>query len=441
MRVHFGTDGIRGRANENLSVDMAYRIGQYLGQTFRGGRILIGRDTRLSGSMFESALSAGITALGANAWLLGVCSTPELIYLVRNQKFSCGIMITASHNPYYDNGIKIINSEGMKIDAALETAIEDYIYGDGQLEFLTGEAIGQTHRYEEGLEEYLRFLQSHFPSDLYGYNIIIDCANGSASVTAERMLKRLNANVTVLANEPNGFNINRGCGSTHIENLVAAVREGHYDIGLAFDGDADRLIAVASDGAVVDGDKIIFCCGRYLKERGLLDNGKVVTTVMANLGLFKVLDRYGIGYEKTQVGDKYVYDCMCRNGYVLGGEQSGHIILSRHATTGDGLMTALQLLEIMKAEDKTLNELTDELQVFPQLLVNLEVKDKEAVMKDEDVLAKCRQVEEVLAGEGRVLVRCSGTEPLVRVMTEARTDEICRKYVDEIIEVIKNKGY
>ncbi|MBO4218235.1 MAG: phosphoglucosamine mutase, partial [Erysipelotrichaceae bacterium] len=322
-----------------------------------------------------------------------------------------------------------------------ETAIEDYIYGDGQLEFLTGEAIGQTHRYEEGLEEYLRFLQSHFPSDLYGYNIIIDCANGSASVTAERMLKRLNANVTVLANEPNGFNINRGCGSTHIENLVAAVREGHYDIGLAFDGDADRLIAVASDGAVVDGDKIIFCCGRYLKERGLLDNGKVVTTVMANLGLFKVLDRYGIGYEKTQVGDKYVYDCMCRNGYVLGGEQSGHIILSRHATTGDGLMTALQLLEIMKAEDKTLNELTDELQVFPQLLVNLEVKDKEAVMKDEDVLAKCRQVEEVLAGEGRVLVRCSGTEPLVRVMTEARTDEICRKYVDEIIEVIKNKGY
>ncbi|MBO4219051.1 MAG: phosphoglucosamine mutase, partial [Erysipelotrichaceae bacterium] len=323
MRVHFGTDGIRGRANENLSVDMAYRIGQYLGQTFRGGRILIGRDTRLSGSMFESALSAGITALGANAWLLGVCSTPELIYLVRNQKFSCGIMITASHNPYYDNGIKIINSEGMKIDAALEEAIEEYIYGDGQLEFVTGEAIGQVCRCEEALEDYLSFLKQHFPSDLSGYDIIIDCANGSASVTAEKMLKRLGANVTVTANEPNGFNINRGCGSTHVESLAEAVRNGNYDIGLAFDGDADRLIAVASDGSIVDGDKIIFCVGRYLKDNGLLDNGKVVTTVMANLGLFKMLDKYGIGYEKTQVGDKYVYDCMCRNGYVLGGEQSG----------------------------------------------------------------------------------------------------------------------
>jgi phosphoglucosamine mutase len=441
MRAHFGTDGIRGRANENLTVDMAYRLGQYLGKTFREGRILIGRDTRLSGGMFESALSAGITALGANSYLLGVCSTPELIYLVRSQKFSCGIMITASHNPYYDNGIKVINSEGMKIDAGLEEALESYIYGEQQLEFATGEAVGQVYRYEQGLEVYLDYLQQQFPSDLSGYDVIIDCANGSASVTAEKMLKRLNANVTVLANQPNGFNINRDCGSTHIDNLVAAVKNGHYDIGMAFDGDADRLIAVASDGSIVDGDKTIFCVGRYLKNNGRLDGGKVVTTVMANLGLFKILDRYGIGYEKTQVGDKYVYECMCRNGYVLGGEQSGHIILSQHATTGDGLMTGLQLLEIMKKENRTLNELTDELTVYPQLLVNVQVADKEAVMKDEDVLAKCRQVEEVLNGEGRVLVRCSGTEPLVRVMTEARTDEICKKYVDEIIEVIKNKGY
>ncbi|MCR5066728.1 MAG: phosphoglucosamine mutase [Erysipelotrichaceae bacterium] len=441
MRAHFGTDGIRGRANENLTVDMAYRIGQYLGKNFRGGKILIGRDTRLSGGMFESALAAGITALGTNACLLGVCSTPELIYLVRNQKYKCGIMITASHNPYHDNGIKIINSEGMKIDATLEEAIEEYIYGDDQLEFETGEAIGQVYRCEEDLEVYLGFLQEHFPSDLSGYDIIIDCANGSASVTAEKMLKRLGARVTVLANEPNGFNINRDCGSTHVEKLAEEVRKGHYDIGLAFDGDADRLIAVASDGTIVDGDKIMFCVGRYLKDNGLLNNGKLVTTVMSNLGLFKMLDKYGIGYEKTQVGDKYVYDCMCRNGYVLGGEQSGHIILSRHATTGDGLMTALQLLEIMKKESRSISELTDELKIYPQLLVNLEVKDKEAVMKDEEVLAKCRQVEESLAGDGRVLVRCSGTEPLVRVMTEAVSDEVCRKYVDEITEVIKNRGY
>lgn len=441
MRIHFGTDGIRGRANENLSVDMAYKIGQYLGYKSSGGNILIGRDTRLSGSMFASALSAGITALGSSAYQLDVCSTPELIYLTRHGDFAYGIMITASHNPFHDNGIKIISSEGLKIDAALEEEIEDYIYTDQQLPFAYGDKIGQVYDYKEGLQNYLRYLRQEFPTDLSGCRLLIDCANGSATVTAFQLLSSLNAQVQVLSNTPDGLNINRDCGSTHIERLVEAVKRGHYDAGFAFDGDADRVIAVASDGQIVDGDKILFCCGRYFQKHGLLDHDKIVTTVMANLGLFKKLDEYGIGYEKTKVGDKYVYESMCKNGYVLGGEQSGHIIFSRHATTGDGLLTALQLLEIMKKEGKNLNELTDELKVYPQLLVNVEVADKEAVLADEDVLAKCAQVEKELAGEGRVLVRASGTEPLVRIMTEAASDEICKKYVDEIIEVIKSKGY
>jgi len=441
MRIHFGTDGIRGRANENLSVDMAYKIGQYLGYKSNGGNILIGRDTRLSGSMFASALSAGITALGSSAYQLGVCSTPELIYLTRHGDFAYGIMITASHNPFHDNGIKIISSEGLKIDAVLEEEIENYIYTDQQLPFVYGDKIGQVYDYKEGLQNYLRYLRQEFPTDLTGCQLLIDCANGSATVTAFQLLSSLNAQVQVLSNTPDGLNINRDCGSTHIERLAEAVKRGHYDAGFAFDGDADRVIAVASDGQIVDGDKILFCCGRYFQKHGLLNHDKIVTTVMANLGLFKKLDEYGIGYEKTKVGDKYVYESMCKNDYVLGGEQSGHIIFSRHATTGDGLLTALQLLEIMRKEGKSLNELTDELKVYPQLLVNVEVADKEAVLADEDVLAKCAQVEKQLAGEGRVLVRASGTEPLVRVMTEAASDEICKKYVDEIIEVIKSKGY
>ncbi len=441
MQAHFGTDGIRGRANENLTVDMAYRIGQYLGNYLQGGRILIGYDTRLSNGMFENALSAGITAMGANAYQLKTCSTPSLIYLVRTQGFDLGIMITASHNPYTDNGIKIISKDGLKIDADLEKAIEAYIYSDDQLPAATGAGIGKVIDYADGLQIYLDYLADEYPLDLSDYHLLIDCANGSNTMTAYQLLTRLNAKVDVINADPNGLNINLNCGSTHIEGLVEKVKAGSYDAGFAFDGDADRVIAVAGDGAIVDGDKIIFCCGMYLADHNQLNGGKVVTTVMANLGLFKLLDKYGIGYEKTQVGDKYVYECMCNNGYVLGGEQSGHIIYSKHATTGDGLLTALELLSLMVKEGKSLNELTDELFVYPQLLVNVEVKDKEAVLLDADVKAKCAEVEALLEGNGRVLVRPSGTEPLVRVMVEAETDELCKEYVYSIVDYIKSKGY
>ncbi len=437
MKIHFGTDGIRGRANENLTVDMAYRIGQYVGKTFVGGKILIGKDTRLSSSMLEAALSAGLAACGCNAYQLSVCSTPALVYLVRNEDFDGGIMITASHNPYHDNGIKIISSEGSKIKAEFEQEIEDYIYSDRQLELAIGQNIGTINDYRSGLNDYYDHLYKEFPLDLSDYKIIIDCANGSSTVTAPVVFKHLNAQLTVTNNTPDGYNINKDCGSTHINKLVELVKAGNYDVGFAYDGDADRVIAVAGDGAIVDGDKIIYSCAKYLNSKGQLNGGKVVTTVMANLGLFKKLEEEKIGYEKTQVGDKYVYQCMQENGYVLGGEQSGHIIFSQYATTGDGLLTSLMLLKVMSDTKKSLNELTDALIIYPQILINVEVKDKEACLKDQRLLDKCDEVQKILKDNGRVLVRVSGTEPLVRVMLEAQSEEICKKYAEEIVEVVK----
>lgn len=440
MKIHFGTDGIRGKANEDLTVDMAYRIGRYIGNHFNGGKVLIGRDTRISGSMFESALAAGLTAGGCNVYLLKVCSTPSLVYLVKNEGFSCGLMISASHNPYYDNGIKIISNQGTKIDIDLEEKIEEYIYNDSKLAYATNENIGQVFDYTEGLKIYLKYLKREFPLDLSNYKLLIDCSNGSASFIVERFLRSINCQVDAINNQPNGVNINLNCGSTHIDVLVEAIKKGDYDCGFSYDGDADRVIAVAGDGTVVDGDKILYCCGKYLASQGKLKGNKIVTTVMANLGLFKKLDKLNIGYEKTAVGDKYVYQNMCENGYVLGGEQSGHIIFSEHATTGDGLLTTLEILKVMISENKTLNELTDDLYIYPQLLVNVPVKNKEACLKDEEVIAKCKEVEEILHGDGRVLVRASGTEPLVRVMIEASTDEICHQYVMEIVDLIKSKN-
>lgn len=437
MKIHFGTDGIRGRANENLTVGMAFKIGQYLGKTFVGGKILIGKDTRLSSSMLEAALSSGLSSCGCNAYQLGVCSTPSLVYLVKNEDFDGGIMITASHNPYYDNGIKIISSDGCKMDAAFEKEIEDYIYSDEHLPLAIGQDIGQVKDFHKGLDDYYKHLFEEFPLNLSNYKIIIDCANGSSTVTAPVVFKKMNAQLTITSNQPDGYNINRDCGSTHIDKLAEIVKKGNYDIGFAYDGDADRVIAVASDGQIVDGDKIIYCCGKYLSQRGLLNNGKVVTTVMANLGLFKKLNEENIGYEKTQVGDKYVYQCMCQNGYVLGGEQSGHIIFSQYASTGDGLLTSLMLLKVMLETGKSLNELTDDLFIYPQILINVEVKNKEECLKNPKLLQKCKEVEDLLKDNGRVLVRASGTESLVRVMIEAQSEELCKKYAEEIVDTVK----
>ncbi len=444
MKIHFGTDGIRGKANEDLTIDMAYRIGQFVANSLLENqgqcKVLIGKDTRLSGDMFEMALASGLTSVGGDAYLLGVCSTPSLVYLVSKQDFNCGFMISASHNPYYDNGIKIITGSGTKMDSEFEKQIEEYIYGEEQLPLAIGENIGTVSLYNNGLDFYFDYLFKNFPLDLSNLKIALDCANGSSCVTAEHVLRHLKADVKVINNCPNGLNINRDCGSTHPESLVKFVQDNSCDVGFAFDGDADRVIAIAKDGQIVDGDKIIYACGKYFKKHNELRGNSVVTTVMANLGLFKKLDEYEIGYEKTAVGDKYVYENMIQNDYVIGGEQSGHIIFKDYASTGDGLLTALMILKVMLSEKKSLNELTDDLFIYPQLLVNVEVKDKEAMLENENVLKACQNVEEVLKGNGRVLVRPSGTEPLVRVMVEASSDELCSKYVNEIVEVVKNEN-
>ncbi|MDD6467548.1 MAG: phosphoglucosamine mutase [Erysipelotrichaceae bacterium] len=440
----FGTDGIRGKANQTLKVTVAYKIGCYLGYYFSQqgkDKILIGKDTRRSSSMLESALAAGIVACGCDVYELGVCPTPSVAYLVRRDKFACGVMISASHNPYYDNGIKVFSSRGTKLEREVEEKIEAYINQDEELELCTGDAIGEIYSWSDGLDEYLNWLEDLVPLNLSQFRIAIDAANGSATTTAYRLLTRMGADCTLMNSEPNGLNINTQCGSTHPEGLVETMLKGKYDLGLAFDGDADRLIAVAPDGQLIDGDKIIYCCGKYLNERNELTSSTVVTTVMANLGLFKKLEEEHIECKVTQVGDKYVYECMNRENYDLGGEQSGHIIFKKCASTGDGLLTALKLLEVMSNTKKTINELTDDLFIYPQLLVNVKVHDKEKAMKDSKVVEACKRIEEELHGEGRILVRPSGTEPLVRVMVEAKTDGLCNKYVYEVVDIIEKNGY
>jgi len=446
VRPHFGTDGIRGRANEVLTSDMAYGIGRYIGwyyaqQKGSQANILVGKDTRLSSNMYEAALAAGITASGSNAYLAGFCPTPCVVYLVKQGDFACGVMISASHNPYYDNGIKVIAGNGTKMDPKVEAAIEGYIYGDEQLPLAVNEQIGQTIQFPQGLEQYLEHIEKIMGLDLRGMHIILDVDNGAATYTAPRLMKKLGAEVDVINDRPNGQNINNGCGSTHPEMIAARVREGHYDAGFAFDGDADRLIAIAPDGAIVDGDKTIYCCGKYLHDKGLLRHDTVVATVMANLGFFKRIEAAGLKTAKTKVGDKYVYECMCDNDYVLGGEQSGHIIFKDLETTGDGLVTALMLLKVIKETGKTLNQLTDDLKVYPQLLVNVQVKDKQHVFDEPLLKQECAKVEAALGSEGRILVRPSGTEPLIRVMVEAGSDELCRKYVYQVVDLIKQNNW
>ena len=440
MGKYFGTDGARGRVNENLTLDMAIRIGQYLGWYYgkeRHAKIIIGKDTRLSSDMFEMGLAAGATSTGATVYLLGVCPTPSVSYLIRKEHFDCGIMVSASHNPYHDNGIKLFNHEGCKMNPEVENAIEDYIDGKCTVPLAKDDAIGSVIEWDEGLEIYESWLKELVNIDLSGMKIAVDLANGSATATAVETLSSLGATVEAIHNSPNGININTNCGSTHPQELQEMMREGNYDVGFAFDGDADRLIAVDEDGNLFNGDYTLYVCGRYMKKNNTLNKNTVVTTVMANLGLYHALRDNVIDYEQTAVGDKYVFECMQNNDYRIGGEQSGHIIFLEHAVTGDGLLTALKLLQIMVDEKKSLKELGKDLFIYPQLLVNVQVQDKNKTMESAELKEQIDQVAAELGDEGRILVRPSGTEPLVRVMVEAKSDALCHDYVYRIVDYIK----
>ena len=449
MGKYFGTDGFRGEANKTLTAEHAYKIGRFLGWYYGRNKeegekckIVIGKDTRLSSYMFEYALVSGLTASGAEAYLLHVTTTPSVSYVVRTEDFDCGIMISASHNPYYDNGIKLINSNGEKMDEETILKIEAYIDGlSGEIPFAVRDQIGRTVDYAMGRNRYIGYLISLATRSYKNKKVGLDCANGSSWMIAKSVFDALGAKTYVINNEPDGTNINTNCGSTHIEGLQKLVKEKGLDVGFAFDGDADRCLCVDENGNVINGDMIIYIYGCYLKERGKLAGNKVVTTVMSNFGLYKALDDAGIEYEKTAVGDKYVYENMSANGYRVGGEQSGHIIFRKYATTGDGILTAIKMMEVMLEKKKTLAELAAPVPVYPQVLKNIRVTDKAAAQNDPDVQAAVKAVGEKLGSDGRILVRESGTEPLVRVMVEAGEEALCEKYVDEVIDVIVKKGY
>ena len=459
MGKYFGTDGFRGEANVNLTVDHARKVGRFLGWYYgqlkkqRGddipAKVVIGKDTRRSSYMFEYALVAGLTASGADAYLLHVTTTPSVAYVARTEDFDCGIMISASHNPYYDNGIKLINGNGEKMDEATINLVEAYL--DSELEvfgqkyeeipFAHKDAIGCTVDYAAGRNRYMGYLISLGLYSFKGMKVGLDCANGSSWNMAQQIFDSLGAKTFVINAEPDGTNINRDAGSTHIEGLQKYVVENGLDVGFAYDGDADRCLCVDEKGNVVDGDAILYIYGRYMKERGKLLTNTVVTTVMSNFGLYKAFDELGIGYAKTAVGDKYVYEYMTKNGCRIGGEQSGHIIFSKYASTGDGILTSLKMMEVMMAKKKKLSQLTEDLHIYPQVLVNVMVKDKAVAQADADVQAAVKKVTEELGDTGRILVRESGTEPVVRVMVEAESEEICQKYVDMVVNVIKENGY
>lgn len=444
MGKYFGTDGFRGEANVVLTVEHAFKVGRYLGWYFgqeQKARIVIGKDTRRSSYMFEYALAAGLTASGADAYLLHVTTTPSVSYVVRTEDFDCGIMISASHNPYYDNGIKVINKKGHKMEAAVEEKIENYIDGvTGELPLASKEKIGRTIDYAAGRNRYIGHLISLATRSFKDMRIGLDCANGSAFSIAKSVFDALGAKTYVISNEPDGLNINQNCGSTHIEALQEFVKEKKLDVGFAYDGDADRCIAVDENGSVVNGDLVLYMCGKYLMEQGRLAGNTIVTTVMSNLGLYKACDKIGMKYEQTAVGDKYVYENMMNNGFVLGGEQSGHIIFSKHARTGDGILTSLMIMEVIMEKKQTLSKLCRDVKIYPQLLKNVRVTDKKTARENPAVQKAVDDVAAALGSDGRILVRESGTEPVIRVMVEAATDEICRQYVEQVVDVIRAEG-
>ena len=447
MGKYFGTDGFRGEANVNLTVEHAYKVGRFLGWYYGQKtpdvkcRVVIGKDTRRSSYMFEYSLVAGLTASGADVYLLHVTTTPSVSYVVRTEEFSCGIMISASHNPYYDNGIKVINERGEKLEESVIEKIEDYLDGRmGEIPLARRDHIGRTVDFAAGRNRYIGYLISIATRSFKNMRVGLDCSNGSASAIAKNVFDALGAETHVIHNDPNGLNINLDCGSTHIRTLQEYVKEQHLDVGFAYDGDADRCIAVDGEGEVVDGDRIMYICGKYMKEQGTLVNNTIVTTIMSNLGLYKALDREGIAYVKTAVGDKYVYENMAANGHCLGGEQSGHIIFSKNATTGDGILTSLKVMEVILEKKQTLHRLASEVEIFPQVLKNVRVSDKTAAQEDADVQKAVEEAVQELGSDGRILLRPSGTEPVMRVMAEARTTEICEMYVDRIISAMKKKG-
>ncbi len=454
MGKYFGTDGFRGEANVNLTVEHAYQVGRFLGWYYGKKsrvtpenpegrcRVAIGKDTRRSSYMFEYSLVAGLTASGADAFLLHVTTTPSVSYVVRTEEFDCGIMISASHNPYYDNGIKVINGKGEKLEEDVIEEIERYLDGElGEIPFALKDKVGRTVDYAAGRNRYIGYLISIATRSFKNRKVALDCANGSASAIAKNVFDALGAETYVINNNPNGLNINTDCGSTHIGVLQEFVKNMGCDVGFAYDGDADRCIAVDENGEVVDGDKIMYICGKYMKENNALVNNTVVTTIMSNFGLYKAFDREEISYEKTAVGDKYVYENMAKYGNCLGGEQSGHIIFSKHATTGDGILTSLKVMEVMLEKKESLSKLASEVEIFPQVLKNVRVQDKQLAQDDSKVQEEVNKVTEALGSDGRILLRQSGTEPVVRVMVEAASREQCETYVDQVIAVMKAQGH
>lgn len=443
MGRYFGTDGIRGFANETLTVDTAYKIGRYIGAYYadKGGKITIGKDTRKSSDMLEAALAAGIAASGSDAYLLGYCSTPCLALVTKNEKFSVGAMISASHNPYYDNGIKLFSNTGVKLAADIENLIEDYIDNPVGIDLAKDDKIGRIYNYEEGVDHYVEFVQSKFDFKNHDYKILLDLANGSASYTAEKVYSKFFKNVTYMNNEPNGTNINNHCGSTHLEMLREEMKTGKYDIGFAYDGDADRVLCIDSKGNDVDGDKVMFILSKDLKSRNELKDNTLVITIMSNLGLRKACEENGIKCDITPVGDKYVLESMMKNDFSIGGEQSGHIINLHYTNFGDGVLTSLMLLQVIDNRETTVEVLASEINTYPQLLKNIRVNDKEGCLNSEKVLARVDEVSKILEGRGRISYRASGTEPLIRVMVEAESDKECEELVDSVIDLIKELGF
>ncbi|HHT96381.1 MAG TPA: phosphoglucosamine mutase [Clostridiales bacterium] len=445
MGKYFGTDGFRGEANVVLKVEHAYKVGRYLGYYFgkdKKAKIVIGKDTRRSSYMFEYALVAGLTASGADAYLLHVTPTPSVSYVVRSERFDCGIMISASHNPFYDNGIKLINGDGYKIAESIENEIEEYIDKEyDELPLATGSNIGRTIDYSIGRNRYIGYLISLATRSFKDKKVGLDLSNGAATTVAKGVFDALGAITYTINSEPNGVNINLECGSTHIEKLQKHVLDNSLDIGFAYDGDADRCLAVDDMGNIIDGDIILYLCGTYMKDNDELEKDTLVATVMSNLGLFKGLEKKGISYEITSVGDRNVFENMMENGYSLGGEQSGHIIFSKHSLTGDGVLTSIKLMEVMLESKTKLSELHKELYLYPQHLVNVRVMDKTKALDDEKVQKSIKHVEGLLGDNGRLVIRQSGTEPVIRVLVEAGTDKICREYVEIITDTIKKSGY